>query len=248
MSSGTSQYKYALMGLFYDASVWVDISWYRCNLYQKVEVGRYQGNKTLPAFTNIKIRNQSRFYNWTTKSYHDLVFRGRGHAAVVEVIPLLLHFILSIRCVCGHRWVQTVRGEWIQLWQIKKKHEECTERRPGIKKGLTVTSSHPSIVVGHSNEVVNVGPSFGVANKLGHVQVSEGRWENTKKKFEFVTPESSLTVAGRRARAKFKPFRLQAERFLFYARRVTAKRKCGGASQQARHWAPISSLCSNSTF
>lgn len=59
--------------------------------------------------------------------------------------------------------------------RLKRNMKSALNAGQEWKKGLTVTSSHSSVVVGHSNEVVNVGPSFGVTNKLRHVQVSEGR-------------------------------------------------------------------------
>lgn len=38
---------------------------------------------------------------------------------------------------------------------------------------LTVASSHPAIVIGHSNEVIATGPSVRVDQELRHVQISE---------------------------------------------------------------------------
>lgn len=37
---------------------------------------------------------------------------------------------------------------------------------------LTVASTHPAIVVGHSDEVIATGPGVGIDQELGHVQVS----------------------------------------------------------------------------
>lgn len=39
---------------------------------------------------------------------------------------------------------------------------------------LTVASPHPAVVVGDSDEVVATGPSVGVDQELGHVQVAAG--------------------------------------------------------------------------
>ncbi len=39
---------------------------------------------------------------------------------------------------------------------------------------LTVASTHPAIVVGHSNEVIATGSSVWVDQELRHVQVSAG--------------------------------------------------------------------------
>lgn len=39
---------------------------------------------------------------------------------------------------------------------------------------LTVASPHPAIMVGDSDEVIATGPSVGVNQELGHVQVSAG--------------------------------------------------------------------------
>ncbi len=41
-------------------------------------------------------------------------------------------------------------------------------------ENLTVASTHPAIVVGHSDEVVATGSSVGVDQELRHVQVSAG--------------------------------------------------------------------------
>lgn len=39
---------------------------------------------------------------------------------------------------------------------------------------LTVASPHPAVVVGDSDEVIATGPSVGVDQELGHVQVAAG--------------------------------------------------------------------------
>lgn len=42
---------------------------------------------------------------------------------------------------------------------------------------LTVAPSHPTIVVGHSNEVVATGPGIGVDQEFRHVQISGNKHE-----------------------------------------------------------------------
>lgn len=91
-----------------------------------------------------------------------------------------------------------VSCEWIQLRQIKKKKKTGTLRQTQKKKKekvLTVTSSHSSIVVGHSNEVINVGPSLGVTHKLRHVQVSEKNERKNKKTNTCVTSTVKLNFS-----------------------------------------------------
>lgn len=65
-------------------------------------------------------------------------------------------------------------GAWGQT-EVSGLKQDTSERKMKLIEVLTVASSHSSIVVGHSNEVVHVGPGLGVANKLRHVQVSGGR-------------------------------------------------------------------------
>lgn len=45
---------------------------------------------------------------------------------------------------------------------------------------LTVAPSHPTIVVGHSNEVVATGPGIGVDQEFRHVQISGNKHETSR--------------------------------------------------------------------
>lgn len=49
-----------------------------------------------------------------------------------------------------------------------------TQKGSSVMENLTVASTHPAVVVGHRDEVVETGASVGVDQELGHVQVSAG--------------------------------------------------------------------------
>lgn len=61
-----------------------------------------------------------------------------------------------------------------QVTRSCNKMEEDEHRPVMCVVNLTVASTHPAVVVGHSNEVIATGPRVGVDEELRHVQVSAG--------------------------------------------------------------------------
>lgn len=53
---------------------------------------------------------------------------------------------------------------------------------PVICGSLTVASTHSSIMVGYSNEIIETGSSVGVDQKLRHVQISGERERERERK------------------------------------------------------------------
>lgn len=65
-------------------------------------------------------------------------------------------------CKCG----------WTSFIRVISPAKMATEQQAVVL--LTVASPHPAIMVGDSDEVIATGPSVGVNQELGHVQVSAG--------------------------------------------------------------------------
>ena len=56
-----------------------------------------------------------------------------------------------------------------------------------------MASTHPSVVVGHSDEIIATGPSVGVDEELRHIQVSAG---NKSHSMLEVKPQKLENLAG----------------------------------------------------
>lgn len=94
-------------------------------------------------------------------------YNKRGKPAPVTCLVLL--FTLNNRqkfkmALCQHDTDNSSKTKERRLWN-------CLVIRV---VNLTVASTHPAIVVGHSNEVVATGTGVGVDQELRHVQVSAG--------------------------------------------------------------------------
>lgn len=136
------------------------------------------GETKRPCFVSRKVFNNKKKRDKHTTgekcAYHDLIFAGRRHAAVIEVVPLPVVFVLRV----GRVW-------W--WWVVGRRRPggdrdvalgagfHLTEEQQRVNDGrLTVASAHPTVVVGHTDEVVAAWPRVWIDEELGHVQVSAG--------------------------------------------------------------------------
>lgn len=107
-------------------------------------------------------------------TYHDLIFAGRRHAAVIEVVPLPVVFVLRVGRVWWW-WVVGCRRPGGDRDVALGAGLHLTEEQQCVNDGrLTVASAHPAVVVGHADEVVAARPRVWIDEELGHVQVSAG--------------------------------------------------------------------------
>lgn len=147
------------------------ISPWRCAMINYMS-GKHWTMKS-PHFVSRKVikKKQDKYTTGEKCTYYNLLFAGRRHAAVIKVVPLLVVFVLRVGCIWGW-WCRRRGGDTDVLLRAGF---HLTEEEQCVNDGrLTVASAHPTIVVGHGDEVVAARPRVWIDEELRHVQVSAG--------------------------------------------------------------------------